>query len=623
MIIRRMTASFGQLENRVLELNDGLNVITSPNESGKSTWCAFIRAMLYGVDSAERAKTGRLPDKLRYAPWSGRPMEGTMELSWRGEDITISRSTRLQNAPMREFSAVYSGTSEPVTELSGSDVGQVLCGVSRDVFHRSAFIAQGEVAVSGTAELERRIASVVATGDENMSYSEADERLRSWQRKRKYNKRGAIPELEQELEDARRRLARLAEMGEETESVERELEARISVSGQIESKLQRLRLSDRRAEVETVESARAQTRSGEEALTKAAEQEASLASAVQSGCFAGMTPEQAAEKAADAVQTAEDFAVEAARRGQYVATVFLALAAIAFAFMGGWWLIAAGVAVVAGVAFFVFALKTKSRADEAALCRTRIFERFDTDSEAGIYAAADAHAHTYEQWNAAIRVTQKAKLDLQATRTARNEAEHAFVSDSESPEQARLRQEIERSALSKVRLSSRLASLKADANAIGDPAEIESTMQEKRERIAQLEEQYAALELAIDVLRQADLQMQKRFSPALGHRAAGYLSRLTDGRYDELALDRDFSATTHISGDARSRPALYMSAGASDLMYIAVRLAIIDLTLPADEPCPIVLDDALVNLDPERRARVLELLGELAEKRQIILFTCY
>ena len=62
MMIRKLTASFGKLENETLSFHDGLNVIHAPNESGKSTWCAFIRAMLYGVDSGERVRGGYLPD---------------------------------------------------------------------------------------------------------------------------------------------------------------------------------------------------------------------------------------------------------------------------------------------------------------------------------------------------------------------------------------------------------------------------------------------------------------------------------------------------------------------------------------------------------------------------------
>ena len=164
MKIRKLRASFGKLENETLKLHDGLNVIYAPNESGKSTWCAFIRAMLYGVDSSERARSGYLPDKLRYAPWSGAPMEGSMELESGGSDITISRRTRSKTAPMRDFSAVYTGTAVPVDGLDGQNAGEKLTGVSREVFTRSAFIEQGTVAVSGNPELGKRISAIVSTG---------------------------------------------------------------------------------------------------------------------------------------------------------------------------------------------------------------------------------------------------------------------------------------------------------------------------------------------------------------------------------------------------------------------------------------------------------------------------
>ena len=111
MRINKATASFGKLENESLSFHPGLNIIYAPNENGKSTWCAFIRAMLYGVDSSERSRAGYLPDKLRYAPWSGAPMEGSMELTADKCDITITRTTRAKSAPMREFSATYTGSN--------------------------------------------------------------------------------------------------------------------------------------------------------------------------------------------------------------------------------------------------------------------------------------------------------------------------------------------------------------------------------------------------------------------------------------------------------------------------------------------------------------------------------
>ena len=111
MIIRHMRATFGCLSGQELSLREGLNVICAPNESGKSTWCAFVRAMLYGIDASARPKAGQQPDKLRYAPWSGAPMEGEMELLWQGRPVTLRRRTPAKNAPMRDFSATVTGTA--------------------------------------------------------------------------------------------------------------------------------------------------------------------------------------------------------------------------------------------------------------------------------------------------------------------------------------------------------------------------------------------------------------------------------------------------------------------------------------------------------------------------------
>ena len=169
MMINKLTASFGKLENETLTFHDGLNVIHAPNESGKSTWCAFIRAMLYGVDSGERARGGYLPDKQRYAPWSGAPMEGQMDVTADRCNITLTRTTRTRTAPMREFTATYTGTNVRVDGMTGANAGEQLTGVTRDVFRRSAFIEQGSVAVQGSPDLERRINAIVSTGEEETS----------------------------------------------------------------------------------------------------------------------------------------------------------------------------------------------------------------------------------------------------------------------------------------------------------------------------------------------------------------------------------------------------------------------------------------------------------------------
>ena len=128
MIIKRMRASFGKLHD-TLELHEGMNLLTLPNEAGKSTWSAFLVSMLYGVDTSERANLTNqgLPIKERYRPWDGSAMEGAVDLVWNGREITIERTTS-RRIPMGEFRAYETQSGIPVTELTGENCGRMLCG---------------------------------------------------------------------------------------------------------------------------------------------------------------------------------------------------------------------------------------------------------------------------------------------------------------------------------------------------------------------------------------------------------------------------------------------------------------------------------------------------------------
>ena len=124
MKIYAMTATFGKLNHETITLKPGLNVIEAPNEWGKSTWCAFILAMLYGIDTSSRSKRDFIADKERYAPWSGVPMD----IEWNGRNITIERTTRGRNV-FGQCAAYETESGIPVPELTAANCGLELMGV--------------------------------------------------------------------------------------------------------------------------------------------------------------------------------------------------------------------------------------------------------------------------------------------------------------------------------------------------------------------------------------------------------------------------------------------------------------------------------------------------------------
>ena len=208
MRIYKMTATFGKLEHETLTLEPGLNIITAPNEWGKSTWCAFLLAMLYGLDTRVKSTKTALADKERYQPWSGSPMSGRIDLNWNGRDITIERSTK-RRVPLGEFRAYETASGLPVEELNAANCGAMLLGVEQTVYRRAGFIRFSDLPVTQDEALRRRLNALVTTGDESGAADRLAAQLKDLRNKCRYNKSGLLPQAEAQLEQLEQKLTEL------------------------------------------------------------------------------------------------------------------------------------------------------------------------------------------------------------------------------------------------------------------------------------------------------------------------------------------------------------------------------------------------------------------------------
>lgn len=211
MRIYRMTATFGKLNHETLTLEPGLNILSAPNEWGKSTWCAFLTAMLYGLDTRAKTTKTALADKERYAPWSGEPMSGRIDLNWKGRDITIERTTK-GRTPMGEFRAYETASGLPVPELTGTNCGQTLLGVEQTVFRRAGFIRQADLPVTQDEALRRRLNALVTTGDESDSADRLAQGLKDLKNRVRYNRTGLLPQAQAQQEALRGKLEELGQL---------------------------------------------------------------------------------------------------------------------------------------------------------------------------------------------------------------------------------------------------------------------------------------------------------------------------------------------------------------------------------------------------------------------------
>ncbi len=255
MRIYQMTATFGKLEHETLTLKPGLNIISAPNEWGKSTWCAFLVAMLYGLDTRAKTTKTALADKERYAPWSGAPMSGRIDLNWNGRDITIERVTR-RRVPLGEFKAYETESGLPVAELTAANCGQMLLGVEQTVFRRSGFIRHADLPVTQDEALRRRLNALVTTGDESGAADRLADQLKDLKNRCRYNRSGLLPQAEAERDALEARIAELENLETQSETLKRRLEELKTMLSQLRNHQQTLAYAKHKADAARVEQAK-------------------------------------------------------------------------------------------------------------------------------------------------------------------------------------------------------------------------------------------------------------------------------------------------------------------------------------------------------------------------------
>ncbi len=267
MRIYSMTATFGKLENQTLTLQPGLNIISAPNEWGKSTWCAFLATMLYGLDTREKTTKTALAVKERYAPWSGSPMSGRMDLNWNGRDITIERWTK-GRTPLGEFRAYETESGLPVTQLTAQNCGEMLLGVEKSVFLRAGFLRLSDLPVTADESLRRRLNALVTTGDESGAGDTLAQKLKDLKNKCRYNRSGLLPQAEEQRKELENKLTELQTLQTQLQQFATRQQEITAQNAELENHILHLRYAAAQADMQRVEQAHIAAEAAAEQMAK-------------------------------------------------------------------------------------------------------------------------------------------------------------------------------------------------------------------------------------------------------------------------------------------------------------------------------------------------------------------
>ncbi len=239
----------------------------------------------------------------------------------------------------------------------------------------------------------------------------------------------------------------------------------------------------------------------------------------------------------------------------------------------------------------------------------------------------------FEAWDELGRKRVSAKDDqlrLQSNPYFARRSEHGELPTSSDPGELRLAIEAleESTKEQSVRIGELKQRLASDRTA--HLARAEETIMALEAELQVTHEQRDELALLAQILKQAEANYRQENEPDVLNKAGEYLCAISQGRYTSLSYPPDDHGhpdegclQVHSVEDGLRDVAKPLSRGTQEQIYLALRLGTLDYLDDGREKLPLILDEALVHWDHDRRKSLYAVLETVAKKRQLVLFTCH
>lgn len=645
--------NFGKLHDYTVDFTEGANIICEENGWGKSTLAAFIRAMFYGLEG-ERKRSIEENECKRYTPWQGGIFGGQLTFETKGKQYIVTRTFNEQE----EFEIRDAKTNLISNDYSGK-LGEELFKVNRESFMRTVFIGQADCETTATDDVNAKIGNLAENTNDLNSYETANARLKeilnSLTPSRKTGsisrRKNEITELERNVsakKDIKNNLKNVQsrrqeevkkyhQLKDEVDAVAKELrrvsalQEVIAKKGQWDNLKQdlqntRSRFSDTVPEMQEVEAVQLGLREMEKAAERIASYEMTEAEKEQLSAL-GMIQEQK---------------MNTPLLLQIVGGVTVIVALIVML------ITSVGVGIVlalAGVSVAISGMIYDKKSKEAEKLRRSVLTHLEDKKQKMLTAKADYELRCnkindflakYGFEPASNLQTQLLKIrdDVQSYTDAYKKLETFEQGVDLSVLTAVTKSE---EALSLQELNEKLSILTENRELCyerigGMNADLESLQmqyeewEENKIRLAELKnlqeqetQKYNHIKKVQEYLAKAKESITNRYSAPILESFKTYYEMITSDVAKEYHIDANINVTKDEQGKQRETNTL--SAGYRDLIGVCLRVALVDAMYKEERPV-LVMDDPFTNLDDGKIEKAKQFLELVAEKYQVIYFTC-
>ena len=170
--------AYGKLTDKEIELDDHINVIRGENEAGKSTILNFIVNMLYGISKNKNGKA--YSDFEKYKPWNHEDFSGKIEYTLDNkETFEVFRDFKKKNPQIFNDKKEDISKQFNIDKSKGNEFFYEQTKMDETLFLSTIVINQEQVKLEKSEQtiLIQKIANLVGTGEDNVSYKRAIDRI--------------------------------------------------------------------------------------------------------------------------------------------------------------------------------------------------------------------------------------------------------------------------------------------------------------------------------------------------------------------------------------------------------------------------------------------------------------
>lgn len=625
--------SYGKLKEKEIKLKDGINIIYGKNESGKSTLLNFIVNSFYGISKNKKGK--EYSDVEKYTPWLGEEFSGKLEYELNNKNkYEIYRDFKKKNPKIFNENMEDISKEFNIDKSKGNEFFYEQTKVDEELFLSTVVVGQQEVKLGKQEQniLVQKIANLVGTGDDNVSYKRAIDRINrrlldeiGTQRSRE-KPINIINKKIEDLEKKKQELEKYEDIKYEIEENKNKLEEEISDLNNKNNLLKEIKIINEKEKIEKEKiKIKENIKKENKEKIKLIKEKINKIKNENKNIF---------EINNEKTKNNKKINNEKNKLNKKIIITFIFLLIINFLqfifiknkLINYIFLLTVPMTLI----YFIISknklnkkIKKQKNIDENNLKNIEKInlEINNLNNEINLL---EKNNNNLEKEINNLKSNLNLKINLEKEKIKNkylNKIEKSEIINFINLENINYEIEKLQNEINNKKIRSHTLELdqKNIEPKLDNLSKIEEELVNNNERMSTLNKLNLSFELAKEILAESYEEMRNTVTPKFTQELSKNISEITEKKYSKIMFNDEQGLIVELES-GNYVPASKLSIGTIDQLYLSLRLSMIDEL--SEENLPIILDEAFAYYDTERLTNILKYLDEKYKTHQIILFTC-